>query len=481
MKTITVERSVLERSVCRDSFFEFLKRFWSTIIPEEFDCNWHIQYLCDELQKMAENVFANRPKEYDLVINISPGSTKSTICSIMFPAWVWTRMPTARTICGSYSAHLALDLSRRSRDIVQSDKWINLFGDIQLREDQNCKGFFLNSSGGFRMATGTGGSVTGFHGHFILVDDPLDPHRAISEAELKTANEWMKNTLSTRKVSKDLTPTILIMQRLHQDDPSAQMVERGRKIGGVKHICLPAEINHQNRRDVKPRLLAKNYQDGLMDRKRLSLEVLKKFREELGEYNYAGQFLQRPVPLGGGMFKTDRIKIVGTEQEVKSFKSIYRYWDKAGTGGKGAYTVGLLMAMDKDNQIWVLDVVRGQWDSDERERIIVQTAESDGRKVRIGVEQEPGSGGKESAENTVKRLHGYSVKIDKPVGDKVMRADPYSTQVNGGNVRLKKGEWNRAYLEELQYFPNSTYKDQVDASSGAYSLLAKQKIRVGGF
>jgi predicted phage terminase large subunit-like protein len=97
----------------------------------------------------------------------------------------------------------------------------------------------------------------------------------------------------------------------------------------------------------------------------------------------------------------------------------------------------------------------------------------DGHKVIVGVEQEPGSGGKESAENTVRNLAGYVVRVDRPSGDKAQRADPYSTQVNSGNVYMVKGEWNRAYIEELRFFSllNSKEKDQVDASSGGFKLL----------
>ena len=127
----------------------------------------------------------------------------------------------------------------------------------------------------------------------------------------------------------------------------------------------------------------------------------------------------------------------------------------------------------------MLDVVRGQWDSNERERVIEQTAQLDGPKVIIGLEQEPGSGGKESAESTLRRLAGYRVRVDRPTGAKEWRADPFSSQVNGNNVSMKRGDWNAAFLEELRFFPSSTYKDQVDASSGAFNMLANVKKKVG--
>src|SRR5690606_19446496 len=93
----------------------------------------------------------------------------------------------------------------------------------------------------------------------------------------------------------------------------------------------------------------------------------------------------------------------------------------------------------------------------------------------VAVEQEPGSGGKESAEATVKNLAGFVAVKDRPTGDKAYRADPYSVQVNEGNVRLLVGAWNEDYIEELKHFPNSTHKDQTDASSGAFASVTKYK------
>jgi predicted phage terminase large subunit-like protein len=177
------------------------------------------------------------------------------------------------------------------------------------------------------------------------------------------------------------------------------------------------------------------------------------------------------------MFKTTRIEI---DAPPKFFITKTRYWDKAGTKGGGAYTAGVLMGKSKDNLYWILDVVRGQWDSSEREKKIRQTAEIDGTAVKQVVEQEGGSGGKESAENTIRNLAGFRVFADRPTGDKILRADPFSVQVNAGNVRMVKAEWNLEYVHELTLFPMSKYKDQTDASSGAFADLAKAKRRIGG-
>ena len=130
---------------------------------------------------------------------------------------------------------------------------------------------------------------------------------------------------------------------------------------------------------------------------------------------------------------------------------------------------------------WVLDVVRGRWDAFTRERIIRQVAELDGKGVRIGMEQEPGSGGKESALNTIRNLAGFRVYAERATGSKIDRATPYASQVNGGFVAALKAPWTKAYLEEMKNFGElAKYKDQIDASSGAFNLLANRKKPAGG-
>ncbi len=470
----------LVRSICEESFYEFVREFWYSIIQETPVWNWHIKYLCDELQLLAEDVFAKKPKKYDLIINVSPGSTKSTIASVMFPAWTWTRQASARCICGSYAHPLALDLSRKSRDVVTSDRradngpgFVDCWPEIKLREDQNTKGYFANTKGGIRYAVGVNGSVTGMHAHFIIVDDPLNPNESTSEVEVKKANRWMDETLSSRKVNKEITPTILIMQRLHQIDPTGERLEK--KVP-VKHICLPADCTEY---EVKPPELSERYIDGLMDPVRLSKKILTEARENLGEYGYASQFGQSPIPRGGGQFKIEHIAIGQPPFGGNGIVRKARFWDFASTDGGGDWTVGGLLGYDEQNRVWILDIIRGQWSPAKRMSVIKQTAENDGRDVIIGIEQEPGSSGKDSVEAAIRMLQGFRVYPVRATGSKSDRAEPLAVQVDGENVSIQRAGWNRELLDEMKYFPNSRHDDQVDAIAGAYNLLTKPVRKAG--
>jgi predicted phage terminase large subunit-like protein len=144
-----------------------------------------------------------------------------------------------------------------------------------------------------------------------------------------------------------------------------------------------------------------------------------------------------------------------------------------------AYTSGVLMHLMNDNRFVIDHVARGHWSAMDREQIIKEWAERDKKLLphspyEVGVEQEPGSGGKESAEATIRNLQGFRCFADRVTGSKEMRAEPFAAQVQGGNVRLIAGNWHYAYLDELESFPNGKFKDQVDASSGAFARLTSK-------
>ena len=169
----------------------------------------------------------------------------------------------------------------------------------------------------------------------------------------------------------------------------------------------------------------------------------------------------------------------GDGKERPDAKELVRYWDKAGTEGGGKFTAGALVGRRECGRFIIADVVRGQWSAQNRENVIKQTAFMD--RARYGnvlnwVEQEPGSGGKESAENTIRNLAGFNVRAERVTGDKVTRAGPLSAQVEAtkgvGNVDLLLGDWNEAFLVEAQNFDGvHGFMDQIDAAGGAFNKL----------
>jgi predicted phage terminase large subunit-like protein len=477
------------RSLNNHSLYEFIQYFWNVINYDKFSPNWHIDFLCDELEQVAQGVADRQPRKHDLVVNIPPGTSKSMTISIFFPAWCWTKWPWMRFVTASYSSQLSLEAADKCRNLIQSQEFQEIYPDIGIKEDQNTKSNFkivkrvagLNPRrgkgeivGGGRFTTSVGGTIMGFHGDINIVDDPLNPKQAASDTLLDIANQWMELTLPSRKVNKEITVTILVMQRLHQDDPAGHLLAKQKE--NIRHICLPGEIRNY-RKQLNPPELADKYIDDLLDPKRLSWKALADMEADLGQYGYAGQIGQDPTPPGGGMFKIDRINIVNEMPKANQIIKTVRAWDKAGTADGGAYTVGVKMSQLVGNKWFVEDVKRGRWASEERERIIKQVAELDGVDVEIWIEQEPGSSGKDGADGTIRNLAGFVCRADRPTGDKITRADPFSVQVNNGGLYVMNNPlWTKDYLEELRFFPFSTYKDQTDASSLAFKWLVSKKM-----
>lgn len=473
------------RELTKLSLYNFIRFFWDTYSQDTLILNWHIKYLCVELEKVAKRVANNEKKEYDLIINIPPGTTKTATVSIFFPVWCWVNWYWMRFITTSHSSTLSLESAEYSRDIIRSEKFKMLFPEIEIKQDKDAKSNFRVvkvdhtspgrqariEQGGGRVSTSVDARIMGFHAHIIIPDDIIDPKRALSDVTLKTANDHLK-TLSTRKTDKLVSVMIMIMQRLHENDPTGYILKK--KKDNIKHLSFPGEIINY-KKQLKPPELEKFYVDGLLDPVRMPLTVLKEMEADLGQYGYAGQVGQNPVPPGGGMFKVEHFHVLNHAPPDIEISRTVRYWDKAGTTDGGAFTVGLKMCKTIHGKYVILDVKRGQWSAEERERIIRNCAMNDGQEVEVFVEQEPGSGGKESAEGTIRNLAGFSCTAERPTGDKVFRADPFSVQVNNGNVLFAPGEWHHDLIEEYRNFPFSTYKDQVDSGSGAFNTLVGKK------
>jgi len=479
---VAVSRALNDRSL-----FHFLEYFWDVVSAHSFHPNWHIEFLCHELETVAQRVGDRRAREYDMIINVPPGTTKTITCSIMYPVWCWTRWPWMRFICASYSNTLSLESAEYCRDLIRSQKFREMYPDLDIRDDKDTKSNFKIVkkvmqpgmppkiiSGGSRYSTSVGGTLTGFHGDILIVDDPLNPNQAVSELELAAANRWCEQTLSTRKTDKAITPTIFIMQRLHQDDPAGHILSKRKE--NIRHICLPGDARRYKEK-INPPELYQYYKDDLLDPVRLPWKVLEDLEADLGQYGYAGQIGQDPTPPGGGMFKVGNFEIIDELPHPSNVLRSVRYWDKAGSKEQGsAFTVGVKM-LQLMNGRWIIeDVRRGRWTAERREAIVQETARMDGTSTIIWLEQEPGSGGKESAQASILGLAGFIVYAERPTGDKTSRADSYSVQVNNGGIRLLKAPWNRDFIEEHRFFPFSTYKDQVDAAAGAFNKLVFKKL-----
>jgi predicted phage terminase large subunit-like protein len=451
------------------------------------------QYVAEPVHRLIastlDRVVAGKLRR--LMIFAPPQHGKSELVSVRLPAFWLGKHPDDPVIVTSYGAALAESKSRQVRDIIASDEFQRLFGHLSpvdepvtLRNDsRSVARWQLAGRRGSLLAVGIGGPVTGHGARLGIIDDPFENwEQAQSATYRERVWDWYRGTFRTR-IWED-GAIVLIMTRWHEDDLAGRLL---REQGGEWEVLrLPALAETQEDRDyINQRLgLPAGLPDPLnrqpgeaLAPRRYSVQALTSIRRDVGERVFAAEYQGAPTAAEGAMFKRSWFQVV--DAAPRQAKRV-RYWDKAGTAGGGAATAGVLMARDADGRFYVEHVVRGQYSALERERIIRQTAETDAAlygNVEIWLEQEPGSGGKESAENTVRMLAGFNAHKETVSGDKQTRAEPFAAQCEALNVFLVRGAWNSAYIDELTAFPNGQFADQVDASAGAFNkLVGSRKV-----
>ncbi|VCX05510.1 hypothetical protein BANRA_00020 [Acinetobacter baumannii] len=422
--------------------------------------NWHHLEICEALMK----VYRGEIKR--LIINVPPRYSKTEIAVINFMAWCFGKNPDCEFIHISYSAMLAAnnafkyELLYKKRRIEKSFLSLHCVMIVRLKTS----GELLKAVSAMRQVQAVRLLVL-VQENFVkaLVAALLlmthIKHMKLHQNYSRRVIDWFQNTLESRTNSPD-TPIIVIMQRLHEDDLAGWLL--GDRKDGVpvaggngevwEHLCLSAI-----QEDGSALWPAKH-----------NIQKLR-LMEQAAPYVFAGQYRQMPSPPAGGFFKPDNIQIVDAlpADVVKQVRA----WDFGATENEGDFTVGVREALGADGFTYIVDVTRGQLGPDNVNKRLEQTAKIDGKKVSVRLPQDPGQAGKSQASSFVKLLAGYSV-IAKPIsGDKLTRAQPFAAQVNVGNVRMLKGEWNKDFIDELRHFPNGTHDDQVDAASDAFNEL----------
>jgi predicted phage terminase large subunit-like protein len=391
--------------------------------------------------------------------------------SRLFSAYYLRRNPHHFVGINSYSADLAYTLSRAARE-----NFIKCGGTV--KDDVSAVKHWETPSGGGMWAAGVGGSITGKGFHLGIIDDPVkNAEEAASETIREKHKEWYSSTFYTRQEPD--AAIVVIQTRWHEDDLSGWLLNEERQGDQPENwhvVCLPAIAEEppalpdscsleEDIRETGTALCPERYDE----------EKLSKIKARIGEYHFGALYQQRPTAKQGLFFHVDKLEIVDA---VPQGAKRCRGWDKAGTSGAGDWSVGVKIAKGPDGIFYIEDVERGQWDTASRDRTIKQVAVIDGAACKIKGEQEPGSGGKESAENFVRMLAGFSVSTETATANKSERADPFSSQVNAGNVKMVRGDWNKAYKDELRGFPHAKHDDQVDASSLAFNELSKPFVKI---
>ena len=464
----------LDRLDCEDSLAGFIRRAWHVIEPGmPYVHGWHIEAIAEHLEAITSGQIDR------LLINVPPGTMKSLAVGVFWPAWEWgpKNLPFKRIVATSHSIPLAVRDNLRTRRLIQSEWYQDLWGDrVILTGDQNAKTKFENTATGFRDAMAFK-SLTGSRGDRVVIDDPHSVATAESEAERESVAMTFLESVPTRLNDPKRSAIVVVMQRLHERDVSGIILSKDL---GYEHLMLPMEFEPERRCVTSIGFRDPRTEDGeLLFEARFSRDVVERDKVPMGAYAVAGQFQQRPTPREGGLFKRAWFADKVVRQAPAGTKWV-RHWDLAATAVKRkvsgqAATAGVKLGRAPDGSFIVGHVIRVLEEGADVRRTIKATAEADGQSVSISLPQDPGQAGKVQAKDMVQLLAGWNVHAEPESGDKFTRAEPFSAQCEAGNVFLVEGAWNEAYLDELCMFPGGAVKDQVDASSGAFGQLIQKK------
>jgi predicted phage terminase large subunit-like protein len=462
-------RIEIERELGSRSFWWFFRWAWRYMDPAPFVDGWHLRLMCEEMERLA------RRDIREIVLCVPPRHTKSLLCSVAFPAWVWTWHPAHQFITASYDLRLAVRDGLKTRRLVQSKWYQQRWPQVQFRPDQNTKTLYETTAGGHRFITTPHAGITGHGGDTVIADDPLNAEQAKSELERENTRSFWFESASSRLNDQRTGAFLVIQQRLHMDDLAGHCMRRG-----YYKVVLPA-LYESDHPDVHPR---DPRQEGEpLWHQRVPKASIERQRVALGEAAFAGQQQQRPAPKEGGLFKRAGVRIVdaipaGVLQWV-------RRWDLAGTeqepGTDPDWTVGVKMGSLPDGRWIIAHVARFRGGPLEVEKTLKATADLDGPACVVGLPQDPGQAGKAQVRHLRQLLAGSMVSAAPETGSKHTRAGGLAAQWEAGNVLLLRGEWNHEFIEEMCFFDSGTHDDQVDAAAGAFNLLTQNTLGLLGF
>jgi predicted phage terminase large subunit-like protein len=465
----SVSQVDIDRNIASRSFYEFCKMCWPIIEPgTKFLENWHLEELCHGLEMMLDE----KTKVRDLIIALPPRVGKTRILTNFYNCWIWgpKGLPWKKIICASHNEQKAFEEAINTRKILESDFYQERW-PLKLTDDQNTKGLFVNSEGGYRLSVGTKTGIQGMSGEVILVDDPISAQDKDSVIELDRVNTWYDKTLSTRRNNTE-SIRIVCQQRLSLNDLIGHIEDKKFK---YEQIIFP--MTYEGAPRFKSTI-------GVKDHRKKKGELLwperfpqyyigQMIADDLGEEGTASQFQMRPNPLGGNIYRRDFFR-----ERINPEKIIARWisWDTASVK-TGAFSAATVFDLLPDWKVFVREVYQNKLEIYDLQREIERIAykykdclngilienESDGIQVMQMISQ-----------TSPDWLAGLIIPIT-PDGDKPARAKQSSIWCQNGCVllpRITENDWMFDFESQLFNFPNGKYKDMIDSFSQGINFLA---------
>jgi len=438
------------QQVYRDNLSYFTRYVFRTVDPSsEYLHNWHID-------AMSEYLEACKNKEIKrLIINVPPRMMKSISVNIAFPAFLLGHDPATKIISASFAHELAIDLSIKTRSVVKSNWYKELFPDVALRDDQDTQKKFTTTKEGYRLATTVGSSPMGQGANFFIVDDLHNTSDAMSDVKRAHGLDWFDQNAARRLNNPKEDVIVIVGQRLHESDISGHLLDRG----GWEHLCIP--LIAESKKTYSFGKFKKTVEENeLLHPQRLDWPQVEEAKRDMGSYGFAGQMQQKPAPQGGGIVKLDWFKRYNTPPST--FVRTVQSWDTAHKANAGSdYSVCTTWG-STDKGHYLLDVFREKMEYPDLKRKVI--AMSDKYEPDLLLIEDKASG--QSLIQDFALDGSRSVLPVRPNKDKITRMSAASPMIEAGNVYIpERAPWLVDFESEMVSFPNASHDDIVDSVS----------------
>jgi predicted phage terminase large subunit-like protein len=346
-KSAEAQKELAKRELSRRRLLPFVERF-----QPDYEAGWFHTDLCERLERFAAAVA--RKEHPRLMLSVPPRAGKSTLASRMFPAWYLGHFPTHEFILCSYSGSLAMSFSRQVRAIMRDPSYHQLFKTALDPDSQSVENW-LTTDGGGLLASGVSGAQTGKGAHVLLIDDPVKNREdADSETQRQATYDWYTSTAYTR-----LAPgggVLLIQTRWHDDDLTGRLLEDMKRGADQWEVVTYEAIASQDEPNRK--------KGEALHPERYGVEQFRRIRKAIGERDWSALYQQKPVSDEGGYFNSTMFpRYSPADMPPRDEMTAYTAWDLAiGLKEENDFSVGVTVGLDRQDRLWVLDVVRGKWD-----------------------------------------------------------------------------------------------------------------------
>ncbi len=453
------------QALCRENFGAFAQKAFTIIEPgTQLEWTWSLDCMAEHLQAQYEGDLEVKR----MIMTIPPRCLKSVMVAQLYPAWVMGKEPHHQFIGASYAHSLAERNVVKCRHIMKHDWYRDTFKDTIIEQDQ--KDYFTTTQSGQYKGTGIGGTITGFGCRSLCIDDPISPKEAGSDTIRLNAISEIRSTLFSRFNKFSDGRLALIMQRLHEQDPAGDLL----KDGGYYLLKLPAENKGKTisySRNNKTWIMESNQ----LLTPRLTRQDLDELRLNLTEYNYVGQYLQDPVPLGGGEFKESWLQLYHSGATKPTEMNIVILVDQAGGEEMNRkkkklsdWTVFTVIGLASDNNYYLLDMIRDRFNPTDRVDTLFMLHRKwnqlSGKPPKVGVEQ-------------------IGMMTDAHYIREKQKQDSYHfsiVEVGGNQIKEERIRWLIPIMQQHRFYIPATLP-YVDTQGRHFDLITELKGEMASF